>query len=48
MLIAEQSEQYSATDNDNPLPIAEGTQLYCVRCNHNWIPHSKCPHMCPE
>lgn len=48
MQIAEQAERYSGRDKDNPPLIPEGTQLTCVRCSHQWIPHSRHPQKCPK
>lgn len=48
MQIAEQTERHYGRDKDNPPIIPEGTKVTCVRCNHQWTPHSRHPQKCPK
>ena len=47
MQVSEITERYGR-DKDNPPLVPEGTQLTCVRCNYQWVPHSRHPQKCPK
>ena len=47
MQIAEKTERYGRDKNNPPL-IPEGTQLTCVRCDYQWVPHARRPQKCPK
>ncbi len=41
-------ESSDGKNKNNPPLVPEGTRLTCIRCNYQWTPRARRPHLCPR
>ena len=44
----DESRSYQGQDKSNPPLVPEGTRVTCVRCDYQWSPRARRPHLCPR
>lgn len=44
----DESRSYQGKDKRSPPLVPEGTRVTCVRCDYEWSPRARRPHLCPR